>query len=140
MEILGIEHVKRLIPQREPILMVDCIGEVTEDCGIAGLTITGENLFVENGILCEPGIIEHIAQSAAVVMGYECLHENRPVPLGFIASVRNLTVRKRPLVGDSIRTRVNVENRILNVVIVQAKTFLNSEEIASCEMRIFVEG
>ncbi len=140
MKVSGIEYVKKLIPQREPIIMVDCIEEVTEDYGIAGLTITKENLFVENNIFCESGITEHIAQSAAANMGYECLRENKPVPLGFIASIKNLTIKKLPCVGDSIRTKIKVTNQVLDITIVQSQTFLNNEEIANCEMRIFVDA
>lgn len=138
MKISGIEDVKKYIPQREPMIMVDCIEEVTDDYGIAGLTITKENLFVENNMFCESGITEHIAQSAAANMGYGFLQENKPVPIGYIASIKNLNIKKLPCVGDSIRTKIMVTNQILDITIVQSQTFLDNEEIANCEMRIFV--
>lgn len=60
------EGILNLIPQRPPIVMVDSFFGFEENRSYSGLTdhIT-DNLFCEAGRLQEPGIIEHIAQSAA---------------------------------------------------------------------------
>ena len=59
-----------LIPQRTPIVMVDALWEYTPTTGVAGLTIVSSNLFVQQGIFLESGLIEHIAQSIALHKGY----------------------------------------------------------------------
>ena len=61
------EGILNLIPQRPPIVMVDSFFGFEENRSYSGLTVTTDNLFCEAGRLQEPGIIEHIAQSAAAV-------------------------------------------------------------------------
>ncbi len=140
MKISGTDVIKEYIPQREPIMMVDCIEEIAGASVLSGLTILEDNLFVEDGIFREPGIIEHMAQSAAADMGYRLKQQNKAVPVGFIAAIKNLSIKKKPCVGDSIYTKILITNQVLDITIVQIQTFLREEEIACCEMRIFAKG
>ncbi len=138
MQIQGFENIKQYIPQREPIIMVDSITEVTELLCRTGLTITQDNIFVEKGLLQESGIIEHIAQSAAVGVGYRCKEKKEPVKLGFIAAIKDLKIVFLPKVGEQLQTTIEITNQVLNITIVQGKVLLNNESIAQCEMRIFL--
>ncbi|MCF0180618.1 MAG: beta-hydroxyacyl-ACP dehydratase, partial [Bacteroidales bacterium] len=59
------EEIKKLIPQRDPIMMVDKFVAVEGDTAETGLTFTQNNFFLEeDGKMAEIGLIEHIAQSA----------------------------------------------------------------------------
>lgn len=136
--IQGIENIKQYIPQREPVIMIDTIFEVTETTSKTELTIESDNIFVEDNCFRESGLMEHIAQSAAGGLGYRCQQKGEAVPLGFIAALKKLAVHKLPSVGDSIQTTITITNQVFNTSIVQAQTFLNNEEIVNCEMRIFV--
>ena len=66
--------IKSLIPQREPILLVDALVGVEGDMARTQLTVRRDNSFVgDDGLLAEPGLIEHIAQSASAFAGYKAM-------------------------------------------------------------------
>ncbi len=64
-----IGFIKQLIPQREPIIMVDAIFEYEEEKVVGGLTVKNDSIFVKNNQLRESGILEHIAQTVALYTG-----------------------------------------------------------------------
>lgn len=78
-----------LIPQREPIVMVDKFVGITNGISETQLTIKNDNIFVENDCFTEFGLIEHIAQSAAARVGYICKKENKPISIGYIGAAEN---------------------------------------------------
>ena len=90
------EGILNLIPQRPPIVMVDSFFGFEENRSYSGLTVTTDNLFCEAGRLQEPGIIEHIAQSAAARIGVIYTRQGEKVPLGFIGSVDKLKIYNLP--------------------------------------------
>ena len=71
------DGIKTFIPQREPMLMVDKLFSVSENDVETGLTVADSNIFVEDGVLSETGLIEHIAQSAAILPKSKNLHCNQ---------------------------------------------------------------
>ena len=63
-------EITRLIPQREPILMVDRLERVEGDSAGTLFLIRDDNFFLEGKRLAEVGIVEHIAQSASALFGF----------------------------------------------------------------------
>ena len=59
------DNILDLIPQRAPIVMVDEFLGIQENLSRTRLTVSKENIFVDNDRMSECGLIEHIAQSAA---------------------------------------------------------------------------
>ncbi|MBK5720094.1 hydroxymyristoyl-ACP dehydratase [Dysgonomonas sp. Marseille-P4677] len=128
-----------LIPQRPPIVMVDKFYGIEENTSYTGLTITVDNIFVENNKLKEPGIIEHIAQSAASRIGYICQQENIDVPLGFIGSVDKLTIHSLPLVEDNLHTEIKIIQEVAEITLISASVRSGNSLIAECRMKIFLK-
>ena len=54
-----------LLPQKPPMVMVDALVEFTELSAVTRLVVRPDNIFVQNGRLAEPGLVENIAQTAA---------------------------------------------------------------------------
>ncbi|MDR1897595.1 MAG: hydroxymyristoyl-ACP dehydratase [Prevotellaceae bacterium] len=130
--------IKKYIRQREPIIMVDAV--IENDGKVeTGLYIDKNNMFLKDGLFRESGIVEHIAQSVATIMGLECEEANKPVPLGFIVSVRDLEIFDLPAAGSTLTTEITIVNKVLNVVIVKGYTRIRQTPVARCEMRIFIE-
>ena len=70
---MDLEDIKQFIPQREPIIMVDRLVRVVAEEAVTSLVVRDTLCFVnEAGCLSEPGLIEHIAQSASAFAGYAC--------------------------------------------------------------------
>ena len=53
------KDIKRLIPQRDPIIMVDKVLDVNGDAAVTTLTVRYDNYFIdEDGLLAESGLID----------------------------------------------------------------------------------
>jgi predicted hotdog family 3-hydroxylacyl-ACP dehydratase len=135
------KNITDFIPQREPIVMIDDLVEASDIHSVTQLQIRNENIFVEGGRFTEPGLVENIAQTAAAQVGYQCSVKNIPVPLGYIAAVKNLTIFKLPVVNSRITTSIKIVNQVLDVTLAEGKVVNeNGDECCRCEMRIFVKA
>lgn len=127
-----------LIPQRSPIVMVDIFKGIENDVSRSGLTVLSTNIFVSDDKLMEPGLIEHIAQSAAARIGYIFKLKEENVPIGFIGSVDKLKITRLPMLGEVLDTRICVLQEIFGITLIQADVYVGDESIASCKMKIFL--
>lgn len=133
------EGILGLIPQRPPIVMVDSFFGIEENCSYSGLTVTPDNIFCEAGNLQEPGIIEHIAQSAAARIGFIYTRQGAQVPLGFIGSVDKLRIYDLPEVGMKLFTEITVVQEVFDITLIAAQVKADEELIAECRMKIFIK-
>lgn len=127
------------IPQRAPFVMVDEVLQADEQITRTNFTIREGHLFVNDGHFIEPGLVENMAQSAGSGTGYRYQQKGERVPVGYIGAIKKLKIDKLPRVGDTITTEVSIGHTIMNVHMVTARVFLQGEEIASCELKIFEE-
>lgn len=137
--IVSEEAIFELIPQRPPIVMVDSFYGVEDVCSYSGLTVEASNVFFEDGKLREPGLVEHVAQSAAARVGYVCQQENRPVPVGFIGQLKNFKIYDLPSEGDKLCTTIKIESEFGGVSLISATVRTAETLWAECEMKIFLQ-
>ncbi len=137
--IISAEEITEFIPQRPPIVMVDQFFGLEDSVSRSGLTVDENNIFCENGALSDCGVIEHIAQSAALRMGYIYKSEGKEVPLGFIGSVNQLRLYHLPKIGESIQTEVRIEQEVMNITLISAVCSIAGEKVAECKMKIFLQ-
>lgn len=129
-----------LIPQRPPMVLVDTFeGIDAEGMAHTTLEVRSDNLFLEEDRLTECGLTEHIAQSAAARIGYLFRKRGEEVPIGFIGSVNNLVVEQLPEVGVRLYTAVRVVQEVFNVTLIEAETATETETVARCKMKIFLQ-
>jgi predicted hotdog family 3-hydroxylacyl-ACP dehydratase len=103
------------------------------------LSVREDNIFCDENRLTESGLIENIAQTCAARMGYINKYlSNDGVKLGFIGSIRNLEIFRRPKVGESIHTQIQVMEEIFQMTLVNATVTVGEELIASGEMKISI--
>ena len=127
-----------LIPQREPMVMVDTFLGLDGDTTYTALTVTPENLFCEQDRFQEVGIIEHIAQSAAARTGYLCGQKEEPVPIGYIGSVDKMKIYSLPPVGSRLHTEIKVEQVVGDITLISARVKAEEEVVAEGTMKIFL--
>jgi len=132
------DNVTAYIPQRTPIVMISGILEVKDNITRTGLQIAADNLFVEDGVLKSPGLLENMAQTAAARVGYVALQENTPVPIGFIGAVKDFEVFEFPPAGSFIETTTEIQSQVFNATMVAASVTLNGKVMAQCELKIFI--
>ena len=126
------------IPQRAPFIAVHEILQVTDEFAETQFEVLPESIFVTNGLFGEPGLLENIAQTAAAQMGYVCKKKGLSVPLGYIASIKNISVFSLPSIGSKLMTSIQVTNRVLSVILLEGTVRLKGAIVCQCEMRIFV--
>ena len=137
-EIRG-EAVKDLIPQRDPMIMIDTFYGATESEADTGFTIAKDNLFCSDDLFEAPGLVEHIAQSASAFAGYRAKMANAPTPLGFIGEVKKFRIHFLPQAGDALRTHIRILSEALGVSLLTAETKVNGETAAQCQMKIYIK-
>ena len=131
--------IKSVIPQREPIIMIDKIVNHSDEKTSTSLTIKETNIFVEENIFQSSGLIEHIAQSSAARMGIQTTKEGKKPLLGYIASIKNMMINRLPKVGETILTEIIVTNHINNIIVVQGESKVDNIVVANCELKVFIE-
>lgn len=136
--ISGVE-ILEYIPQRGTIVMVDKFYGVEDRVSVSGLTVSPENIFCEGGKFQDCGIVEHIAQSAALRVGYICKSQGLEIPIGFIGSVNKFNLHILPNIGDDIVTEITVEQEVFNITLISAVSKVGERVVADCQMKIFLQ-
>lgn len=136
----AISKIEDLIPQRSPIMMVDEVLSVKGDECTCQLTIRQDNFFLEqDGMIAEPGVIEHIAQSASAFAGVRAVKAGATTPpVGYIGEVKNFRITQRPHIGDVLTTTITTGPEVQGVTIITGVTRIGDEIIAETQMKIFV--
>lgn len=133
-------HITRLIPQRDPILMVDALLEADGDTAKTCLTIRPGNYFLdEDNCLDETGLVEHIAQSASALAGYKALRQGAGVPpVGYIGEVKKFRCLRRPHLGETLTTTITLGAETGGVTLLTGETRVGEETVAATQMKIFI--
>lgn len=137
--IIGQDEIVDFIPQRAPIVMVDEFFGVSDEVSVSGFTISEDNIFCECDVFSECGVIEHIAQSAAMRVGYIYKSEGKEIPLGYIGSVNKFKIYHLPRVGDRLRTEIRIEQQIMNISLISAIVKIGDVLVADCQMKIYLQ-
>ncbi|HLV23281.1 MAG TPA: hypothetical protein VKY36_00695 [Moheibacter sp.] len=133
------ESIIKLIPQRNPFVLVDSIYEHGDDEILSGFRIPRNHILVDSlGNFSEAGIIEHFAQSIALHQGYDFYLKNEPAPVGYIGSIKNIEIHQLPKAGQEIKTRIKILQQILGVTMVRGEVYLDNSVIANGEMRTII--
>ena len=132
------DFVEQLIPQKFPFVMIDKLLFFSENEIIAGLTVPEQNIFVDNSIFQESGLVEHMAQSVALHTGYQFYLKQEPAPTGYIGSIKSIEIRRLPKLGEEIETTVNVLQEFMGVTLVAISSKINDVEIAFGQMKTVI--
>lgn len=131
--------ITRLLPQREPILMVDELVHVEEDQAETSFEIRADNYFIEKDRLAEVGLIEHIAQSASAFAGYKAMETGAiEPPVGLIGEIKRFHCYRCPQVGEVLHTTVRMGAEVAGITLLTGEVRIQEEIIADTQMKIFV--
>jgi predicted hotdog family 3-hydroxylacyl-ACP dehydratase len=138
--IFPVEDIIDLIPQKPPFVMIGKLLSVDETSIKSSFVIVADNVFVKNNIFQEAGLMENIAQTAALRAGYIAQAENKPVLVGYIGAVKDFEVFNLPTVGDELITEIKIEDQVFDVTIISGKVWCNEQLLAQCEMKVFSQN
>ncbi|MFH0866738.1 MAG: hypothetical protein V1904_11120 [Bacteroidota bacterium] len=128
-----------LIPQRPPMVMVGSHEFSNEKKTISTFNIKEDNIFCNDGFFTEPGLIENIAQTCAIRIGYFNKINEKEILIGFIGAIKELKIYFLPAVLTEIITEIFIETEILGFTLIRGKVISNENICAECEMRILIK-
>lgn len=135
------DDIKRLIPQRNPFVMVDTLETSGDNAAVTTLAVRHGNYFLlPDCTLAETGLIEHIAQSCSALAGCQALsRESAAPPVGIIGEVKHFVCHRRPLSGECIHTTVTFDMSFGNVTLASGQCQVGEELIAEANLKIFMQ-
>jgi predicted hotdog family 3-hydroxylacyl-ACP dehydratase len=122
------------------MVMVGELVQAEANLAVTHFTILPDNVFLVANRLGEPGLVENIAQTVAAMVGYNCCQKNIPVPIGYIAAVKDLKIASLPAEGSVIETTVRITNQVMDVTVVSGKVEQSGKLICSCEMKVVAKA
>ena len=125
-----------LIPQRKPIILVDRLLYSDIEKSVSDFLIREDCVFVDGGLLVSAGLLENIAQTCALRIGY--LNRGQQVRIGVVGAVKNFSVVRLPAVGETLTTTVKEVLYVDPALVVSAETRVGEESVATCEMKVFL--
>lgn len=140
--LVSVENMLELIPQRYPMVMVDCLVSCGEKQVVSQLTIRQDNLFLNKIGFTSAGMMEAMAQTAAARTGYLIKNQpggtNKKAPIGVIGSIKNFVLYFQPLLGSVIETTVSIEHEVLQATVVKGKVEVDGKLAAESDLQIFL--
>lgn len=122
------------------MVMVHELVSATPDELLSRFDVLATDVFAEDGVLLEGGVIENVAQTAALGMGYSSAMQGAPPPVGFIGAVSKLVIDRLPRIGETLHTSVRVTHRLEQVQVLHGTVRVGEEQLAEMEMKVFLVG
>lgn len=126
----------RLIPQRPPFVMVDKVISCDKVYTETQTTVRPDNIFLDDGMLAEAGIIENMAQSCAARMGCVNMLRNEPIRIGYIGDMRDCEIYRRPKCDEVMSTQIEILEEVFNLTMADVSTRIGDEVIAKARIKI----
>lgn len=127
-----------LLPQAQPMIMIDALLSSDSNTTTTNLTIKKDNVFSFEGKFKEAGLIENMAQTAAVRFGYMAKKANTPIKVGYIASIKNLEIYLLPQINETLTTTIIEKTVIDKIIVISASIKSQNKLIAKCEMTVVI--
>lgn len=141
--------IQNYLPHRAPMLLVDVIVELNEHVVKTIFEIKEDNLFVQNRVFAEVGLIENAAQTCSAIVGKsyytdENNQEKEHVNLiGFISGIKKLKIHQLPEVGQVIKTTATLDSRFdsddYSICTMVCATFHNETLLFEAEINLFIQ-
>ncbi|MEW5674695.1 ABC transporter permease [Flavobacterium enshiense] len=145
----NIIDIQNYLPHRAPMLMVDSILELNDHEVKTVFSIQNDNLFVENGVFAEVGLIENAAQTCSAIVGQTFfIDDDNQVKedvevIGFISGIKKTKVYALAKVGETITTDAVLHSRFdadnYSICTMLCKTFQGETLLLEAEINLFIQ-
>jgi predicted hotdog family 3-hydroxylacyl-ACP dehydratase len=137
--LLNKENITKIIPQQHPFVMVDNLIIADKTGFKSTFKVLENNIFLIDGKLQEPALIENIAQTVAAGFGFIDNLNNENPKIGYIGGISKLKIYNLPELGREIETSIVHQYQFENIHLVKGQSYSNGEMLMECEMKIVVQ-
>jgi predicted hotdog family 3-hydroxylacyl-ACP dehydratase len=141
--------IKKYLPHRTPMLMVDLILEMDDEQVETIFEIKTDNIFLENGFFTESGLVENMAQTCSSVVAKDYFidenyndKEDANV-VGFISGIKTLKIHSLPQIGNVIYTKASLVSKFItesySLCTMKCQTFRADELLLEGEITLFIQ-
>jgi predicted hotdog family 3-hydroxylacyl-ACP dehydratase len=148
-ETANLVDIKRYLPHRTPMLMVDLILKLDNEYVETIFEIKADNIFVENNLLVEFGLIENMAQTCSSIVAKDYLvdENNQDIEgadvIGFISAIKRLKINALPKVGAVINTKASLVSMFVadtySLCTMSCQTFSGNELLLEGEINLYIQ-
>lgn len=140
---LGIDDIKKVLPHREPFLMIDRVDELEPGVKAKGVKAVSGNEWFFMGHFGEvkimPGvlILEAIAQMGGMAL---LTMEEMKGRLAFLGRIRNARFNEKVVPGDVLELETAIDTVKGTIGIGSGKAYVRGKLVASCELVFAISG
>jgi len=148
-ETANLIDIKRYLPHREPMLMVDLILKMDNENAETTFEIKKDNIFIQNNLFIEAGLIENMAQTCSSIVAKDYLidENNHDIDgvdvIGFISAIKTLKIHLLPKVGDVIITKASLVSKFVSdtycLCTISCRTFSDDKLILEGEINLYIQ-
>ncbi|WP_162789289.1 ABC transporter permease [Flavobacterium fluviale] len=141
--------IQNYLPHRAPMLMVDLILDIDANFVETTFLIKEDNIFVQNNVFIEAGLIENTAQTCSSIVGKKYFFdengtENENVNvIGFISALKNVKIHSLPKVGDTIITKADLVSKFAGddytLCTMSCQSSVEDQLLLECEINLFIQ-
>lgn len=131
------------------MLMVDLILDIDANFVETIFLIKEDNIFVQNNVFIEAGLIENTAQTCSSIVGKKYFFdengtENENVNvIGFISALKNVKIHSLPKVGDTIITKADLISKFAGddytLCTMSCQSSVEDQILLECEINLFIQ-
>ncbi|WP_245731494.1 ABC transporter permease [Kriegella aquimaris] len=139
--------IKKFLPHRQPMLMVNNIAYIDADSVTAEFNISPDCVFVKNNVLSETGLIENAAQACSAIVGQSYFEvddlegEGNNI-IGYISAIKKVVISDLPKVNETLITKAKLISRYdtdtMSICTIQGSTFRNDDLIVDCTLNFLI--
>ncbi|MBW1657503.1 ABC transporter permease [Flavobacterium quisquiliarum] len=129
--------------------MVDLILDIDANFVETIFLIKEDNIFVQNNVFIEAGLIENTAQTCSSIVGKKYFFdengtENENVNvIGFISALKNVKIHSLPKVGDTIITKADLISKFAGddytLCTMSCQSSVEDQILLECEINLFIQ-
>ena len=141
--------IQNYLPHRAPMLMVDLILNIDSSSVETVFFVEEDNIFVQNNVFIEAGLIENTAQTCSAIVGKKYFFDDNGLEnenvnvIGFISALKNVKIHALPNVGDTIITKADLVSKFTGddytLCTMSCKSSVEKQILLECEINLFIQ-